>query len=159
VSLTIVAAKPITLINVARIFYYTLCWIRPKQLSHIMDALLYHIGISAYSLRAEFQRIEHNKCIITHMCLQNYYARKLIYQKVKLRLFPCLIKHHAMKTYSGMEVKLHIVLNLVTRAGWTSANALYLYSRDALFESQSQYWLMWPKFSVVVFSSVKICQD
>jgi hypothetical protein len=49
--------------------------------------------------------------------LAKLHARKLIYQKVKLRLSLRLIKHHAVKIYRGMEVKFHVVLNLVTRVG------------------------------------------
>jgi hypothetical protein len=44
--------------------------------------------------------------------------------KVKVKLSLCLTKHHAMKTYWGVEVKLHAFLNSALDGGEWSASRL-----------------------------------
>jgi hypothetical protein len=34
---------------------------------------------------------------------------------VKVKLFPCVIKHHAMKALGKAEIKLHVFLNFGTK--------------------------------------------
>jgi hypothetical protein len=60
----------------------------------------------------------------------------------------CLIKHHAMNTYWGMEAKLHTFTGHIVSSG----NVSNFYSEGERFESWPGHWLFWLK-SFEVFLS------
>jgi len=41
-----------------------------------------------------------------------YIASQQVHKKVNVTLFPCLIKHNAMKVHEEMEIRLHALLTM-----------------------------------------------